>query len=262
MPIASYVLPASRQSSPWVVLCHAFAADHRMWDGQIDWLRQHYHVLSYDLRGHGHSKIDTGESAAAACSLRDLEDEALGVMDQHGVAEATFIGLSLGGNIGLGLALRQPERITQLVCCNARGDMPPPARASWDERMEIVRQKGTAALIDITLPRWLSETTRSQNPEIVALVGEMIAGTSSAGYLACAQALRDMAEVTGLESLRVPVAYITGELDFAAAPAAVEALANKTPQASFDGVPGASHLSNLDQPAAFQAILRQRLALV
>ena len=228
-----------------------------MWDGQIDLLRQTYNVLRFDLRGHGMSAI-----MARSCSLRDLEDDVLAVMDSHMIDQAIFIGLSLGGNIGLGLALRMPERISHLVCCDARGDMPPPARASWDERMELVRHNGTEAIIDMTLPRWLSDETRQHRPQVVAQVRKMISATSREGYLACAQALRDMSPVQGLEALQVPVAYVTGELDFAAAPAIVEAMAAKTPGSSFDCIKGASHLSNLDQPEAFNTLLRQRLKLV
>ena len=88
---------------PWRVLSNSLAADHTMWDAQMPLLTERYRVLRYDTRGHGRS-----DAPPAPYSFHDLVSDVRAVMDAHGVGRAAYMGLSLGGMTGLGLALAHP----------------------------------------------------------------------------------------------------------------------------------------------------------
>ncbi|HEV7873673.1 MAG TPA: alpha/beta fold hydrolase, partial [Enterovirga sp.] len=106
---------------PWLVLSNSLAADHTMWDPQIPLLTKRYRVLRYDTRGHGRS-----DAPPAPYSFDDLVGDVRAVMDHYRVERAAYMGLSLGGMTGLGLALAHPDRLSALVCCDARADNPEP----------------------------------------------------------------------------------------------------------------------------------------
>ena len=133
---------ADRGDAPWLVLSNSLAADHTMWDPQIPLLTSRYRVLRYDTRGHGRS-----DAPAGPYSFAMLVDDVVRIMDHHGVGKATFMGLSLGGMIGLGLAIEHGGRIDKLVCCDARADAPEPYVKAWDERLAVIDKEGLRGIL-------------------------------------------------------------------------------------------------------------------
>src|SRR3712207_4811904 len=128
---------ASERSDPsWLILSHSLAADHTMWDAQIPALTTRYRVLRYDTRGHGLSDAPDGPY-----SFDMLVDDVVALMDHYAIDKAAYMGLSLGGMTGLGLALAHPNRVEKLVCCDARADTPEPVMKGWDERLATVERE-------------------------------------------------------------------------------------------------------------------------
>lgn len=245
---------ASRPGAPWVVFSNSLAADLSMWDGQVETLRQAFNILRYDNRGHGGSA-----TAPLPCTLDDLVDDALAAMDTAGIEQADFVGISLGGMVGLGLALRAPHRLKRLLCCGARADMPAAAIAIWDQRIAAVRRDGLDAVADDTIGRWLAPAFRARFPDRVARVRRMICATSVAGYAGCVEAIKSLAYLERLSAIGVPTLYATGELDPSATPDLVRDMAARTPGAAVEIIAGAAHLPNIDSAAAFDALLRRHL---
>src|SRR5262249_19544791 len=153
--LATYPDESAGPSAPWLILSNSLGADHRMWNDQLAFFGRRYRVLRYDTRGHGGSGVTPGPY-----TLEFLSDEGLALMAHFGIETASFVGLSLGGMIGMTLALDHPDRIDRLVCCDARSDMPPVAAQGWDERIEAVRTGGVAAILTGTIERWLMPETR------------------------------------------------------------------------------------------------------
>lgn len=241
---------------PWLVLSNSLAADHHMWDGQIAPLARAYRVLRYDTRGHGASDAPAGPLRSS-----DLVDDVLCIMDHLQIGQAAFMGLSLGGMTGLLAALDYPDRITHLICCDARATMPPAARAGWDERQSAARQRGMNAVLADTLDRWLMPETRAARPEVEAAARSMILGTSVEGYSACIDAIQQFDLMTRLQDLSVPTLYVTGDHDTGAPPEIMQAMAAATPGSRLAFVRNAAHLSNLDNPDGFSACLRPFLGI-
>jgi 3-oxoadipate enol-lactonase len=239
------------EGAPWVVLSNSLGASLAMWDPQVPALGTTHRVLRYDTRGHGGSATVTGPFTIA-----DLVADAVAVMDAHGVDQADFVGLSMGGMTGLGLALLHPHRLRRLVCADARADAPEAFRANWDARIAKVVDGGLAAIVDTTLEGWLTADFRAAHPEVVAQVRAMVLGNDPAGYAACCAALKTLDYFKDLGRITVPTLYVCGEHDKGAPPEVMRAMAQATPGAGFVLIPDAAHVANLNAPEPFTAALR------
>ena len=246
-----HTLVDGEAGKPWLVLSNSLAADHTMWDGEMALLTQSYRVLRYDTRGHGLSSAPPGPYG-----FDDLVGDVLAVMDAHDVDRAAYMGLSLGGMTGLGLALAHPERVERLVCCAARADNPEPFVRSWDDRIAVVERAGTAALAAPTMERWLTAATREARPQDAEKLAAMIRGTSTEGYKGCAAALKTLDYLKDLGRLRVPTLYVAGEEDGAAPAPVMQTMAAATPGGRLAVVQGAAHIANVDNPEGFAEALR------
>ena len=241
-------LETGPEGAPAVMLSHSHFSDHRMWRPQIEALAERYRVIAYDTRGHGGSGVPKGPY-----SLDNLAGDALELMDALGLDEVHFAGLSMGGMIGMTLALQAPERVRSLLLCDTAAEMP---SGIWDERIATAREKGIAPLLEPTMSRWFTPEFRASSPETIAWIRGIASGTATDGYIACAEAIKAMRLVPRLGDIRAPTRVIVGAQGPATPVAAAEVLAQGIPSADLVVVDGAAHLANLEQPAAFtEAIL-------
>jgi len=247
---------APRPGAPWIVLANSLAADISMWDRQIPLLAGCFNVLRYDTRGHGRSDVPDGPY-----ELATLADDLFRVMDSGGVDRATVVGLSLGGMTGLEAAIRRPDRIERLVCCDARADMPAAAVEGWNRRIGSVREGGMSAIADETVDRWLSEPFRRREPAAAEAVRRMICNTPPAGYAGCAEAIKKLDLMGRLDAIEVPTHFVVGEDDVAAPVEAMRAMSARVRGSELSIVPGARHLPNIDSQPAFDRLLAGMLGL-
>ncbi|MBY0380380.1 MAG: alpha/beta fold hydrolase [Xanthobacteraceae bacterium] len=245
-----------KEDGPWLVLSNSVATTHRMWDPQMEMLTRKYRVLRYDARGHGGS-----DAPLPPYSFDDLVADAVGLMDHFEMRNPSFMGLSLGGMTGLGLALSYPGRLAKLVCCDARADTTPAFIQDWDDRVNLVREKGLVAILQNTIARWLSADFRANNSATVAAIESMILSTSIAGFEGCAAALKELDYLPFLERIAVPTLFVVGSEDRGASPGVMRAMANCVGGARLEIVEGSAHLSNLDNPAGFAEAVAEFLQL-
>jgi len=235
---------------PWLVLSNSLATDLSMWDDQIELLTRTHRVLRYDTRGHGKSSAPAGPY-----SFDLLVGDMVALMDHFHIERADILGLSLGGMTALGLALDHPARVGRLICADARADSPPPFVEGWDHRIGIVREKGMAGIVGGTMERWFTSATREQRPETIARASAMMLATSADGYIASAQALKQLDYLRRLPQMKALTLYIVGAEDGAAPPDAMRAMAAATPGARFESIPNAAHIANMEDVGAFNALI-------
>ena len=246
--LAAYV--SGREAGPWIVLSNSVGATAAMWKTQLPLLEKHYRVLRYDARGHGKSDAPKGPY-----TFPDLVDDIIALMDHFEIAKADYMGLSLGGMTGLGLVLAHPDRIERFVCCDARADASPPFLAMWDSRMAAIRSGGMKAILDVTLERWFRPDFAERDPHANAEAKEMVLATDADGYCACAEALKTLDYLDDLKAIKVPTLYVVGADDAGATPATMRDMADRTPGSAYAEIPAAAHISNMEQPAAFNAAI-------
>jgi 3-oxoadipate enol-lactonase len=237
-------------TGPWLVMSHSLACTCAMWGEQAALLAKRFKVLRYDTRGHGQT-----DAPAGPYTLDLLADDAKGLLDALGVRPAHWIGISMGAMIGQTLALKAPGLLTSLVLADTTSRNPPEAWPMWKERIEVAETKGMAAAVESTLARWFTEPYRKARPERIEPIAAMIRATTVAGYVGCCHAIPKIDLTARLKEIRVPVLAITGVEDVAAP--GTRAIHENLPGSELVEIPAASHLSNIEQPEAFnQALTR------
>jgi len=242
-------------SGPWVVMSHSLACDLHMWDEQAALLANDYTVLRFDTRGHGKSDAPAGEY-----TLEMLADDAKGLLNALGIKSCHWIGLSLGGMIGQAFALRYPGVFKTLVLADTTSRYPPEAQILWDARIATVDAKGMDALVEGTLSRWFTAGFRTTRGEVCDRAEAMIRATPVPGYAGCCHAIPKINFTSRLKEIRCPTLVIVGEQDAGTPVEMAREMHAAMPGSELVVIPSAAHLSNLEQPEAFNRAITAFLA--
>ena len=239
-----------------VVLSHALGLDLHMWDEFAARLATTGHaVLRYDTRGHGESAKPPGPYA-----MDELVDDAARLIREWGRGPVAWIGLSMGGMVGQGLAIRHPELLRGLVLANTVARYPDAARATWAQRIAAVEQGGTAAVADAVVERYLHADHRAAHPEQAAAIRARLLRTERAAYVAACHAVAGVDWLDRLATIRTPTLVIAGARDAGATPEMARAIADRIPGAKLEVFADASHLSVAEVPEDFHAAVSSFLA--
>jgi 3-oxoadipate enol-lactonase len=239
---------------PWITLAHSLASDLSLLEEQAAMLARHFKVLRIDLRGHGRSPAPPPPYAMPA-----LADDVQAVFGKLGITETAWVGVSLGGLIGLTHALHHPGVVTRLVVGDTTSGYPEAAHGGWRDRIATVRDRGTAAVVDGTLARWFTPDFLQRRPDVAKRWAGVIAATPANGFIGCCEAILGYDIAARLADIRVPTLVAVGEEDQATPPAMAQALVAGIPGAEYAPIPSAAHQSNIEQPEQFNAILEKFL---
>ncbi|MBN6051680.1 4-carboxymuconolactone decarboxylase [Nonomuraea sp. RK-328] len=264
------------EGGPPLVLGPSLGTSARVWEPQLAALSGTFRVLRYELPGHGGSpapapttlaptstpttlaptSMPTTSTAASApetaLTIDGLAEQVLELAEAVGMETFHYAGVSIGGAVGATLAARHPGRVRTLalICSSARFGEP----EAWRERARLVRERGTAPLLEATAGRWFA------GPADRALLDDL-AAADPAGYAACCDALAVYDLRGELAAIDVPTLVVAGRDDPATPPAHARELADGIPGAALVEVPGAAHLANVDQPEKVTAALLAHLPL-
>ncbi|MPY94350.1 MAG: alpha/beta fold hydrolase [Acidimicrobiia bacterium] len=238
---------------PLVVFLHGIGGNRSNWHGQLDALGDSYCALTWDARGYGSSG-----QGAGPLRFGDFADDAVRLLDHLGAERAHVVGLSMGGMIAQDLAGRAPDRVATLALVDTSpgfGSAPEEARATFlAQRLEPL-DRGLAPadiapdLVGALVSSKASDAVREQ-------LRASMAALRTEPYRQALHAIvtTDFRDV--LEGLRMPVLVVVGEEDQVTPPSSSRFLASSIPGAELVTIPEAGHLSNLEQPVAFNAALR------
>ncbi|MDH4190913.1 MAG: 3-oxoadipate enol-lactonase, partial [Betaproteobacteria bacterium] len=243
------------EDAPWLTLSHSLACNVRMWDDQIAAFKDRYRVLALDTRGHGQSSAPAG-----SYTLKGLADDLHGLFAHLGIARTHFVGLSMGGMIGQTFALRFPGVFASLTLADTTSRYPAEAAEMWAGRIRAARSQGMEPIVRPTLERWFTEPFRKSRPEVIERVGALIASTPVDGYIGCCHAISGIGVTARLKEIACPMLVIVGEQDAATPPAMAREIHANAPGSTLVVLPEAAHLSNMEQPLAFNRALEQFLA--
>lgn len=233
-----------RDEGPALVLLNSIGTDMDLWDAILPHLRDRFALLRIDTRGHGASTAEPGDFSMAM-----LADDVLAVADHAGLQSFALAGVSLGGMIGMELALRAPERVTKLapICTSATMDS-----ASWNDRIAKVRGEGMAAIADLAMGRFLSNAAE---PAVYETVRRQLLTMDAQGYAGCGAAIRDMDLADRIAAIACPTLVVTGTRDTSTPlEGHGEHLLARIPGAIHVALE-AAHLAPLEAPEALAAAL-------
>jgi len=238
--------------APVLALCNSLGTNFFMWDAQLPALLKHFRVLRYDTRGHGQSAVTPGPY-----SFEQLAQDVLALADAVEVQKFSFCGLSMGGVTGMWLGIHAPERLHKLVLCSTAAKIG--NADTWNARIDTIRKHGTRSIAAGTMERWFTQRYRENSPPAVERIRHMVESTSTEGYVACCQALREADFREAIAQIRTPTLVISGTHDPATTPQDGRFIAERVPAARFVEL-DAAHMSNVEQPEKFTEELNSFLA--
>jgi 3-oxoadipate enol-lactonase len=243
--------------APVVTLSHSLAATLHLWDDQAAALRDRYRVLRYDIRGHGGSSVPP-----APYTLEQMADDLHGLLRALGIERTHFVGLSMGGLIGMTMALRHPAAIQSLVLADTTACYGLERTPMWDDRIAVAQSKGVEAVLDRTMEAWFSAPFRAQRPDVVARVRAMLAPTDPVGYVGAIQAIGygDLREEIG--AIRCPALILIGEEDRGTDITMARTMLERIPGSRLEVLPRAAHCSCVEAAEEFNRALLGFLARV
>jgi 3-oxoadipate enol-lactonase len=239
-----------------LVLLHAFPLSREMWQPQIAALSRDFRVLAPDLPGFGGTAGFADEPSIDGMAIAVSE-----LLDALSITEpVALVGLSMGGYVAFAFARRYPDRLRALVLADTRAEPDDETgKANRDKLIAFAKDHSAADVIDQMMPKMLSEETRSTRPQVVAEVRRIASAQPIGGIISALQALRDRPDArSGLDAIGIPTLVIVGAEDAVTPPAVAKDLAIKV-SGSLEVIPGAGHLSNLEQPEIFSDVVRRFL---
>lgn len=244
---------------PPVVFLHAFPLNRTTWAPQVAALSDRYRVVTIDLRGHGES-----DAPMWRYTLDQFAEDVRSLLEHLGIARATFVGLSMGGYILLALYRTHPELFQSLVLADTRATADAPdAKAARFSMAQIAYRRGAPVIADLMLPKLLSPASCEHRADLRDQLRTIITGNQVSGIVGDLMAMEERPDSTLLlRTISVPALVIVGEEDLASPPEEVEAMAKQIPGSTFARIPQAGHLSNMENPGAFNAALLRFLKSV
>ncbi|PAZ11212.1 4-carboxymuconolactone decarboxylase [Streptomyces sp. SA15] len=235
-------------TAPPLILGPSLGTSYALWDKIAPELSIGHRVIRWDLPGHGGSAADL---IGPGATVGDLAELVLALADSLGVERFAYAGVSLGGAVGLHLAVNHPERVSSLavICSSAHFNGSKP----WEERAERVRREGLQWLAESADARWF--TPGFTVPELVRDHRD----ADPEAYAACCDALAAFDLRDRLDGIHVPTLLVAGREDPATPPAHLREIADAVPGAALVELPGASHLAPAQCPEAVLTALRAHL---
>jgi 3-oxoadipate enol-lactonase len=234
-----------------VVFSHGLLWSTKMWRFQIEALRSRFRCIAYDHRGQGRSQVtDSGYD------METLTLDAAALIEKLNLQPVHFVGLSMGGFVGMRLGARRPELLKSLTLIETAADGEP--------LLNIPKYKVMSALSSVigigpfvpTVMKIMFGRSFLKDPAKAALRDDMRGQLLGLGVTGMRRALEGVTSRKPFrEQVRVPAMVVSGEEDKAVVPARSRKLAKAIAGARFVSVAKAGHTSSIEQPEAITAAL-------
>jgi 3-oxoadipate enol-lactonase len=239
----------SRDGAP-IVFANSLGTDLRLWDAVVPLLPAGLRIVRYDKRGHGLSACPP-----APYSMGALVTEVERLLDHLNVRDAVFVGISVGGMIAQGLAVKRMDQVRAMVISNTAAKIG--TVDSWKDRIAAIEQGGIAAISDAILERWFAKRFR-ETPEYTAW-RHMLERQPVDGYLGCCAAIAGTDFYTPTSGLTLPTLAIAGSEDGSTPPDLVRETATLIKGSRFHLIRGAGHLPCVEKPGEYAELLTEFL---
>jgi pimeloyl-ACP methyl ester carboxylesterase len=225
-----------------LIMVHANPFDRRMFLYQVAHFSTFFKVINIDLRGYGYS-----DKPVVPITMTDLCNDVIAVCRQESVRQALFLGVSVGGVMGLQLGLDHPELFKALIlvgCSSMPGDR-------YGSRIDGYLKEGVARfhikhLADLVSKDFF-ESKRGRY--LLGMQTEMDTKLSAPAIAEIFHALQNRDLTARLAELKMPVLIMNGEFDNSLK-RSVE-MSTRIAAAEHRMIPGAGHACCLEDPAAF-----------
>jgi 3-oxoadipate enol-lactonase len=237
-------------SGSLVVLMHGIGGNRSNWRDQLAEFGRYFHAVAWDARGYGDSDDYDGD-----LDFGDFASDLARLLDHFHASRAHLVGLSMGGVIALDFVSRWPDRVTTLTLCDS---LPGFSHLSEEQRREFIRLRQEPLLAgkeprDIAPAIAKSLLGKIPPPGVLESLVASMSALHKESYLKTIASLANYTRVLNLEAIRVPTHVVVGAEDTLTPPATSREMARRIPGARFTIIEGAGHLSNIEQPVAFNS---------
>ena len=233
------------QGAPWLVFSNSLATNLACGTTRRASSSRSFRVPRYDQRGHGGTEAPAGRYA-----FDPLLADAVALMDALGDQEGAFRRPVDGRRDRARAGPEHPDRLDRVIVCDSPCQSTPVSAQQWEERIAVAQKDGIEALVEPTVGRWFPPEALEANPPHIDRIRQMIRTTPVNGFIGCAAALADHDYAGGSATVTRPVLFIVGEKD-GVTPAAMRKLNEAVKGSRYVELPGAGHISNMDQPQGF-----------
>jgi pimeloyl-ACP methyl ester carboxylesterase len=234
-------------SKPTIVFVHPVLFDSTVFDPLVSELENDFHLVLLDIHGHGESGY------RSLSTLEEMTTDCHQLLLELNLSKVIWVGYSIGGMIGMRLAIQHPEVIESLIvlATMARLDSPQIREQTW-WLWQMLRAGHREDIVDAALRFFFSPSTFSSQPRLVANYRDKIMNYSHAqakGMFEVARAVLNRTDISDqLSAIKTPTLVITGKDDLAPTPADMESIASAIPKAEFAVVDESSHLLAVEKP--------------
>lgn len=235
-----------------MLLLHPVGLDLTFFDDLAASLRHAFTILRVDANGHGGTRATHGPA-----TLEAYADDIHQTLAALGWLPTAVVGFSFGGMLAQTLAIKYPDDVRSLVVAACASTFAPEARAPIEERGRMAAADGMAAVVDLTITRWFSDSF--QRSKAVDRVRARLLNDEPAAWARAWKAIAAVDTAPRLGEIRVPTLCLAGGADRSAPPPVVEAIARKIAGAEFETIPGAAHMMFIEHPAEVAAVIERFL---
>jgi len=239
--------------APVVLLGSSLGTTLEMWTPAVAALERRHRIVRFDHRGHGRSPLPPGP-----CEVADLGGDVLALLDRLRLERVSYVGVSLGGMVGMWLAAHAPERIERLVCVCSSAYLPPPE--VWAARAASVREAGSVGVLsDSVLERWFTRAYAEAHPDVMAWMDTMLCECPAEGYAACCGVVEHLDLRGDLGLIRAPTLVIAAAEDPSTPPEHSATIADGVPGARLEVLPQGAHLAAIERADEVVALIERHL---
>ncbi len=234
--------------APTIVFANALGTTTEIWRKVIPLLPEGLRIVRFDTRGHGQSDVPDG-----LYTMGQLVSDAAAVCDAVDVKDALFIGLSVGGMVAQGLAVKRPDLIRAMVLSNTAAKIGNPA--FWKERRELVLSNPMDEAANTIIARWFGPdfTNSSETAPWLA----MLSAANPTGYAGVCAAIAGTDFYTPTSGLRIPTLGISGGYDKSTPADLVRETVDLIPGSQFKVFARAGHIPCVEDPISYAETLTQ-----
>ena len=244
---------AGKGNERTIVFAHPLLWGAEMFAPMISELAKDFHVIALDIHGHGHSAI------REPLTLDEMTDDFSLLLEKLDLGKVTWFGISIGGMIGMRLALAHPEKLDSLIlmATTSRLDQPE-IKEQTLQLWKMFRDGERESIVDAAMPFFFAKKTFENQPELIEQFRNKLVDFKEVdGMFAAANAAFERDDIADkISAIKVPTLVIAGSEDLTATPQEAEFIASRIPNAQLKIFEDANHLLAIEKTREVMECIR------
>lgn len=242
-----------------IVFSHGLLWSGHIFHDQISMLKNRYHCIAFDFRGQGQSEV-----TQSGYDIESLYRDAVALIETLGCSPCHFAGLSMGGFVGLRLAIRRPDLLKSLILLETSSDSEPRENIGRYRMLNFIARWIGLGMVADRVMKIMFGRKFLNDPARATLRREwrerMVANDRIGITRAVAGVIHRDGVTDQLGQIKTPTLIIVGDQDVATVPAQAELMYARIPHSKLVVIPGAGHTSTVEEPVAVTVAMTEFLS--